>query len=223
MTCFHPIPAWQIKKTNAAGKRPITFSMPSDSWNFDFIHVPCGQCVGCRLDYSRQWAARCMCEYMSYKERGLPACFITLTYQDADLPRSNETGFPTLCKRDFVLFMKRLRKEVKQKIRFFACGEYGSTTERPHYHAIIYGYDFGDDRYVFGWNFRRDLFYRSPLLERLWPSGNSLIGSVSYDSCCYVARYLLKKQKGAGAAVYTEKDIVPEFVTMSRRGGIGYG
>lgn len=79
--------------------------------------------------------------------------FVTLTYDDLHVPKSYypdpETGEAhtsfTLCKRDFQLWMKRLRKKFSDdKIRFFACGEYGGQTKRPHYHVIVFGLHLND-------------------------------------------------------------------------------
>lgn len=110
------------------------------------VKIPCGKCIGCRLDYSRQWANRCMLEAQYYPEGTV--WFATITYNNAYAPKvlteDPETGkkVPALSlrKRDFQLWMKRLRKAFPDtKIRFFASGEYGSETFRPHYHAILFG------------------------------------------------------------------------------------
>lgn len=110
------------------------------------VKIPCGKCIGCRLDYSRQWANRCMLEAQYHPEG--TCWFFTITYNDKYVPKvvtqDPETGKSvpayTLRKRDFQLFMKRLRKAFSDdRIRFFAAGEYGSETFRPHYHAVIFG------------------------------------------------------------------------------------
>lgn len=143
-------------------------------------------------------------------------CFLTLTY---DSSRFESFGRDyTLVPSDFVNFMKRFRKCYRdEKIRFFHCGEYGELNQRPHHHAIIFGFDFSDKRlHSVNHGFR---IYRSPTLERLWPYGYSSIGSVTFDSCAYVARYIMKKQTGDKAEQYYDGR-VPEYVTMSRRPGI---
>ena len=113
------------------------------------VPLPCGQCIGCRIDYSRQWANRCLLE-LKYHDS---AWFCTFTYDDDHVPRTYypdpETGeaIPalTLQKRDFQLLMKRIRKKFENdKIRFFMSGEYGSQTFRPHYHAILFGLHLDD-------------------------------------------------------------------------------
>ena len=111
------------------------------------IPVPCRTCLGCRIDYSREWANRMCLEMLCSGQ----ACFITLTYNNSSLPLTKDL-IPTLCKRDWQLFMKRLRKAFPdRKLRFYMCGEYGSHTLRPHYHAIIFGLDifaFPDLKYL---------------------------------------------------------------------------
>ena len=99
---------------------------------FEYVEIPCGHCLECRLEYSRQWANRCILEAQEHDQN----CFITLTYDDLNIPVVDdvnpETGevtkFKTLVKRDLQLFMKRLRSKLDEKnikIRFFAAGEYG--------------------------------------------------------------------------------------------------
>lgn len=155
---------------------------------------------------------RCVHESQLHEDN----CFLTLTY---DSSRFESFGRDyTLVPSDFVNFMKRFRKCYRdEKIRFFHCGEYGELNQRPHHHAIIFGFDFPDKRlHSVNHGFR---IYRSPTLERLWPYGYSSVGSVTFDSCAYVARYIMKKQTGDKAEQYYDGR-VPEYVTMSRRPGI---
>ena len=211
--CYHPIRAWRAKsgRNPLTGKWPITFSL-NEGYSDLPVMVPCGQCIGCRLERSRQWAIRCMHESSLY----LRNCFITLTYNNAHLPSGS-----TLVKRDLTLFFKRLRKEYGNGIRYYACGEYGSLYSRPHYHACIFNHDF-PDKYFWMANGSYNIF-RSPTLERLWPFGFSSIGAVTFDSAAYVARYILKKQLGKGAAdFYSSIGRVPEYTVMSRRPGIAH-
>jgi hypothetical protein len=137
-------------------------------------------------------------------------------------------------------FFKRLRKTTGADIRYFACGEYGDETKRPHYHAIIYGYDF-PDKQLHTKTKGGDLLYKSPTLEKIWGFGFCLIGDVSFQSAAYVARYVMKKRKGepdnvdprtgkTNAEHYMVQDetgevftIKPEFCLMSRRPGLGNG
>lgn len=216
MTCYHPISAWQhkFKRNSKTGKSMVVFTPPADIGNYRSIHVPCGQCIGCRLDYSRQWAQRCYHELSLYDKN----CFITLTYDDDHVPWSSKTGEQTLFKRDLQLFWKSLRKKIG-KFRYFACGEYGDDTYRPHYHAIIFGFDF-PDKQLFKCNRNGDYLYISDLLFETWKKGQCLVGNANYDTAAYVARYVVKKLNGPlGKEKY--EGIEKEFVVMSRRPGIG--
>ena len=152
------------------------------------------------------------------------ASFVTLTYSDECVPRDFSLRY-----RDFQLFMKRLRKAYPEReIRFFMCGEYGETTCRPHYHAIIFGVWFeGATRYCGPSDSPQ---FSSPVLDRLWPSGIATFGEVTFESAAYVARYIMKKVTGDAAEDhYTSVDLetgevfrrTPEFCRMSNRRGIG--
>ncbi|AXH74067.1 MAG: replication initiator protein [Microviridae sp.] len=142
------------------------------------------------------------------------SAFVTLTYDDKHLPPGG-----TLKKQELQLFMKRLRKRRPAGIRFFAAGEYGELTARPHYHLLLLNTDFPDMRFYKPARSGDDL-YTSKELEELWPFGHSDIGNVTFNSCAYVARYVVKKITGDKAAAhYAGRD--PEFVLMSRRPGIG--
>ena len=165
------------------------------------------------------------------------AWFCTFTYDDDHVPRSYypdpETGeaIPslTLCKRDFQLLMKRIRRRFPDDhIRFFACGEYGSQTFRPHYHAIIFGLHLDD---LVPYKTVREggelyTYYNSPKLQSCWldsdgkPIGFVVVGEVTWESCAYTARYVTKKLKGKEADFYEKHCISPEFSLMSRRPGI---
>lgn len=144
-------------------------------------------------------------------------CFITLTYNDAHLPPDG-----SLAVRPWQLFMKKLRKAHEGKnIRFYMCGEYGDNNGRPHFHACVFGYDFPDK---VAWRSSQangeHTVYRSPELDRIWGQGFTSVGSLTFESAAYVARYVTKKVSGEKAeAHYQGKK--PEFATMSRRPGIG--
>jgi len=179
-------------------------------WIDQPIEVPCGQCIGCRLERSRQWAIRCVHESSLYEANS----FITLTYDDKNMPTN-----ASLKKRDFQLFMKRLRKYyTPRKIRFFHCGEYGDKLGRPHYHAIIFNLDF-EDKIPYKKQNENQL-YVSPILEKIWGKGFCIIGDVTFESAAYVARYVVKKINGPRAETHY-KNKAPEYTTMSRRPGIG--
>lgn len=148
-------------------------------------------------------------------------CFVTLTYNK--LP---EHG--SLQKRDFQLFMKRLRKKYGSNIRFYAAGEYGPSLGRPHYHACLFGIDFSDK---LPWKSERgNMLYTSDTLSDLWGHGFVTIGEVTFETAAYTARYCTKKKKGKDWKQFYEKinpetgeiiDLQPEFALMSRRPGIG--
>ncbi len=219
MPCYHLMDAWRVRQGG------ITFN-PLKGVGL-VVRLPCGQCVGCRLERSRQWAMRCVHEASLFEEN----CFITLTYSDEFLPVGG-----SLVKKHFQDFMKRLRfRFADRRIRFFHCGEYGERYHRPHYHCLLFNFDFTDKvlyRVVDGIR-----LYTSEVLSELWtfrreikPIGFSSVGAVTFESAAYVARYVLKKVTGEaadwhyiGCDVDTGEltSILPEYATMSRRPGIG--
>lgn len=208
MPCYGPLTAYYPK--TASGDNRLVFD-PRKSETGIPIKIPCGKCIGCKLEHSRQWAVRCMHE----KRMHSASCFLTLTYDNKHLPKGN-----TLVKRDLQLFMKRLRKVFGNGVRFFACGEYGEKTARPHYHVLLLNSDFMDKKPV---SYRSEHpYYTSSLLSKLWTAGSHIIGNVDFDSAAYVARYCTKKITGPKAvAHYAGRQ--PEFLVMSRRPGIGSG
>lgn len=153
--------------------------------------------------------------------------FLTLTYDDEHLPYQGQLVYP-----HFQDFMKRLRYHTGKKLRFYMCGEYGETHDRPHYHAILFGHAFFDDRLLLKRTSAGSL-YSSALLDSVWKRGMCSVGDVTFDSAAYVARYVVKKVNGARAEEhYTRVDgitgevyqKVPEFSRMSlQNGGIGAG
>lgn len=150
--------------------------------------------------------------------------FVTLTYDDEHLPSSG-----SLSLRDCQLFMKRLRKAFGQ-LRFFLCGEYGESTWRPHYHAIVFGLALADLR-AHKKSASGAQLYTSETLTKLWGLGHVYLGMVTFESARYVARYATKKITGAKAGKHYEKvdkhgeihQLKPEFAVMSRRPGVGAG
>jgi len=219
MVCYSPLKAFQACEVNVEGKRPVIFW--SRSHGYDPIELPCGSCVGCRLERSRQWAVRCVHEAQLWERN----CFITLTYDDDHLPIDR-----SLDVRHFQKFMKRLRKRFGKGIRFYHCGEYGEQFGRPHYHALLFNFDFSDREF---WKVQNDQrYYKSQIANDVWGLGNCIIGDVSFESAAYVARYILKKVNGDFAEEHyqwfdSDTGIIfqrkPEYTTMSRRPGIGKG
>lgn len=218
MTCYHPLKGYQSRWKTALGKRQIVFNKSAGFLDKEMT-VPCGQCIGCRLERSRQWAIRITHEASLYEKN----CFITLTYSDEYLPFDN-----SLHLEHFQKFMKRFRKKFGQKIRFYHCGEYGSKYGRPHYHACIFNFDFNDKKLLKYVN--NNPLYTSASLEQLWRYGYSSSAALTFHSAAYVARYIMKKVNGARADEHYERfddetgefyKIQPEYTTMSRRPGIG--
>lgn len=180
--------------------------------------VPCGRCIGCRIDHARGWAIRMMDESRFHEDLS----FITLTYSQENLPPDHGLRL-----RDSQLFLKRLRK-AHGKFRYFLCGEYGGETLRPHYHAIMFGYR-PDDLRIHLPGDDHDT-YTSASLEAIWGLGFVTVGEVTPETCAYVARYVTKKITGAPSEAHYERmhlstgelvRVSPEFATMSRRPGIG--
>lgn len=170
----------------------------------------CGQCRGCRLEVSRQWAVRCVHEAALYKKN----CYVTLTYNEESL-ESRSLIYP-----HFQKFVRAFRKKIGP-VRFYMSGEYGENNLRPHFHALFFGYDFPDKVYL-GKSPSGFTLYRSELLESLWKFGFSSVGAVTFESAAYVARYVMKKVNGPMAEEHYDGR-VPEFSRMSLKPGIGAG
>ncbi len=229
MACYKPISAYRLR-----GERGVSFKHTEDSHE---IQLPCGQCIGCRLERSRQWAVRMVNEAQMHDENS----FLTLTYKVVPDDLSVHV-------EHFQDFMKKLRSRLSPKrIRFFHCGEYGEhcvecdlprnkcrccefvgQLARPHYHCIVFGFSFPDRVYYKSVNGCR--YFQSVFLDSVWNRGMSVVGDVTFESCAYVARYVTKKINGEKAFDhYWSLDrrtgevvpIVPEYCTMSRRPGIG--
>lgn len=123
--------------------------------------------------------------------------------------------------------MKRLRKACGPEIRYYMCGEYGEKLGRPHYHYLLFGYQFQDRKYHKK-SQSGETLYTSEALNKLWPYGHAWIGDVTYESCAYVASYVMKKITGDKAEDHyrrydidgTEFHLMPEFNLMSRKPGI---
>lgn len=204
------------------------------------LKIPCQQCVECRLKYSKMWATRCMLETKEHEHN----YFITLTYDDDHLPTSvNKLSgeiLPNLVPEHLTTFMKDLRDYYAyhynwQGIRFYACGEYGEQFGRCHFHIILFNCPI-DDKVYLGKSVRGDKYYTSPTFEKKWGKGYVSITNVTFESCAYVARYVMKKLKDKSNTELYEAmkefsiskqdgiDLlgrVPEFVRMSRKPGIG--
>lgn len=183
------------------------------------FRIPCGKCLNCKKKRRSDWSLRLEHEYL-YSDSAL---FITLTYNDASIPRNR--GIATLNKKDLQDYIKRLRNshvayvsrelgirksEVKnhsKQIRYYAVGEYGSKTNRPHYHILLFNYDIANLKPI----------------EAQWkntqtghPLGFVDIGKVSSASINYTTKYMFKQ--------WGKKDLRQRpFTNMSRRPMIGTG
>lgn len=234
MVCYHPIKAFMYYPDDSPKPEFVFESVDKEYTIYhkkkltDYKLIPCQKCIGCQMDRSRDWSNR-MVHELQYHDC---ASFVTLTYSEDYVPFSDVADadgefHQTLRKKELQDFLKRLRKQIAPvRIRFFACGEYGGKTKRPHYHLIIFGYNFPDRTL---WESRRgNLFYRSPLLERVWSDpvthetkGFCEISDVNWNTCAYVSRYCTKKIAPGHNIYYQTLGIEPEFNTMSRRPGIG--
>lgn len=257
MSCYNPIMAWPDDHLKTKNGKPYlhfagNFDGKDDSFEMikqgTMITIPCGKCIGCKLDYARNWADRMMLEFEACRK----AVFVTLTYDESNIPKLyiiDENGevfdnyfldklgyrVSPLVRSHVSQFMKSLRSKFLDngydiRIRFFACGEYGEKKHRPHYHIILFGVDlqdlcitFSGDKqgYLKDWirNELGQVSYRSNLLEDVWKKGIVTVSEASYETMGYVARYSLKKAKGSK---YPEIfNLPPEFTLMSRNPGIG--
>ena len=217
MACFSPMKGY--RKPGGG----VTFRRSESSGSF--LNVKCGMCIGCRADRRDDWVTRLYHEAQTSET----SVFFTLTYDSDNLPMGG-----TLAKKDFQLFMKRLRKRIEPlKIRFFAVGEYGDKTKRPHYHGIIFGFDF-PDRGITG-SRKGNPVFRSDLLESCWRFGSSELSVCSVGVIKYVAGYHMKKFIGdRSSEYYLERyqrvdyrtgeiyEVEPEFQLCSTRPGIGH-
>jgi hypothetical protein len=209
MPCYHP----------KAGYRYIKQKGPGDPYGTkEPTTRPCGSCIGCRLEYARQWAVRCMHEAAMHDNNS----FLTLTYNNQNLPSDRSIN-----KRDLQLFFKRLRKAGKE-FKYYACGEYGDNFGRPHYHICLFGYSPEDQKAIRRGTFRyfKGRFsstpecglFRSDFIEKIWGKGFISVGEVTFDSAGYVARYCMKKVTGKKAGNHY-RGKTPEFSLISK--GIG--
>lgn len=209
MACYHPVEV-AVKRKALYGRARVR----------DKQKVPCGTCAGCRAEQARQWSVRIMheCQIRDH------AWFLTLTYRDEEIPQ-----YGSLYPEDLREFFKAVRRDYPAgQVRYYACGEYGDRTQRPHYHAVLFGVDFLD-RVVLR-NDGGSTVWRSSTLERYWPHGLSEFGSVTPASAAYVAGYVRKKvTKKMDPDAYERVDadtgelvqVEPEFSRMSLKPAIG--
>lgn len=154
---------------------PLSIRRPNGNGSGDRITVPCGKCFACLQKKRGEWSIRLKHE-LKYHTK---ATFLTMTYNDDNVPiKQSEDKFTlTVCKEDVQLFLKRLRKKLKNEIKYYLVSEYGGTTYRPHYHAIIYGLSYHDHQVIYD----------------AWKKGNIKLGTVTDASIHYVTGYLISK------------------------------
>lgn len=225
MQCFSPKYAFRILQPD--GKYKLKFCSKKYYEDFhpvdqctgerlDMLTIPCGKCEACKANYSKHWSTRCYLESLEHEHN----YFITLTYADESLKFRDYSPLPTLCKEDLQKFFKRLRAEIGA-FRYFACGEYGSTTSRPHYHFILFS-DF--DLFPFLKFHTKspsgELLYECQFLADIWKNGQVIVGECTPASCSYVAQYVNKKLAFSGE--YDDLNVNKPFIVMSRRPGIGF-
>lgn len=198
---------------------------PRGAYTHELKSVPCGVCMSCRVDKARDWRTRILHEAQCHEANS----FITLTFSDEHIPSDW-----SLSKRTLQLFLKRLRTALEDQgiqIRYFGVGEYGPQTLRPHYHLIIFGYDFPDKR-LHKQTGKGHVLYTSEFLSKVWPFGWATIGALTPASAGYCGGYALKKVYGSDARAsehYRRTDpltgvtwqVEREFALMSRMPGLG--
>ena len=194
-----------------------------ESGSLNTLWLPCGQCGECRISRARQWATRCTHEATRWKE----SSFITLTYDKNPI---------TLNPEDTRNFIRRLREKKGKNLKYFLVGEYGGKFERPHYHALIFGYDFGFNKYkkyidskteerTNAYELEDSHAITSTELDDIWSHGFTSVGELTFDSAAYCAQYATKKVNGSHADEYYETlieetgEIIhrhPEFMRQSK-------
>lgn len=201
--------------------------------------IPCGKCIGCRLENSRQWANRGFLEGQLWENNW----FVTLTYDDENIPKleyietskgytftEDENWGGTLEPKDIHTFMNTLRQIMKREygetgIRYMLCGEYGGTTERPHYHIIFFNLNLPLETFFEPRVINKEIYFRNKVIERAWDKGISNISEASWNNIAYTARYITKKINGLESEeIYASKgQDQKEFFRASNRPGIGFG
>lgn len=195
MACENPQSAYQ-----ALDGGPIFFNppKPGTSKQWRGFQIPCGFCILCQEEKARQWAVRIYHEAQLQTDNS----FLTLTYSDEKLPEYGSLDYKHL--GDFWKRVKQhLVRKHQVKLRYYACGEYGDETQRPHYHACVFGYAFAKDRTII----RADpQLWTSPELEELWGFGNVSVGNLDYGTARYTASYVTKKLRNKQTYVRLDEE-----------------
>lgn len=212
MSCYHPLQGARLP--NGTVKIFAQLSTALKNYQGEILKIPCGRCVGCRLDYASDWADR-MCIESKLRDH---SWFVTLTYDDEHVPYTDDLC-QTLKPKDMTDFLKRYRRAIEpEKISYYYSGEYGTQTLRPHYHMILFGSSIYDlELYQKSPN---GVYYKSKWFDSIWQKGNCIITEFSWQTASYTARYVLKKL-GMPKEHWDHVSIYPEFSRCSRRPAIG--
>jgi len=211
LPCYTPLGGWQRPDGTLRFSR-LSRGTPD-------VVVPCGKCIGCRLDYSREWAIRLTHEQQTADN----ACWLTLTYDQTHLPSG-----ASLSKKDWRDFSQKLYS-FSPGVRHYAVGEYGEKKKRPHFHVCLFNCVFPERRY----HYTTDSGYpvdRSPVLSKLWGKGNADISDLTAENAAYTARYTIKKVDGPPAYEHYKRFddygnqywVEPEFSRQSNNPGLGF-
>ncbi|QCS36243.1 replication initiator protein [Capybara microvirus Cap1_SP_175] len=214
----------------------INKKLKENNEEYEWIRVPCGNCLACKIQKSKEWAIRLECEAKQYETN----YFLTLTYDEEHKPYKEifeyndkkyydpGTWNGYLIKEDAIRFLNSFRKYCSREykwdgIRFYMVGEYGSLGQRPHYHAILLNCPKLKDLKPIGSNRKtKDAYLTSERIEHIWGKGFITIGEVTWQSMLYVAGYCQKKLNGSiGKELYARAGQTPPFANMSRKPGIG--
>lgn len=222
MPCYSPLTGYRSRHINKkTGKRPIVFNKSKGLEDLPVL-IPCGQCIGCKIGKGRDWQTRMHNESKMH----VGSVFVTVTYNDESLPVDL-----SLNKKHLQNFNKQIRKKFGS-FRFYACGEYGENTFRPHYHQAIFG--LGLDSFSDLKKYKKTpqdfQLYTSETLTQLWGKGFVTISAFSAETAGYISQYVTKKITGEKSESHYRRfnsltgevfQIEPEFSLMSRRPGLG--
>lgn len=211
MPCFKPLAAFETPAGVILFRNPTADSVP--------LRLPCRRCMGCRMTYSSHWIQRGLCELAMHDQADCH--FLTATYAPEHMPEHGDLVYSHWQK-----FARKVRKELGP-FRFMVTGEYGEKTDRPHFHAHIYGLRL-DDLQVAGRGTQGDTLFESPALEEIWGKGIARIGEINPTTLGYTTGYALKDTGAHDDKNY--EIVLPNgevyqkrrpFMRTSRKPGIG--
>jgi len=170
-----------------SGERYFLRHRPTTHPVYKEVNLPCGVCFGCRMDNSRMWSLR----MMHQAKFSSSSYFVTLTYSPEHMPLHGDLNYDHL--QDF---WKKARHSFQgsEQLRYFACGEYGDQSLRPHYHFAGFDWNIKDLR-LFK-NTDHGSYFLSDDLASCWGFGHVIVAPLEYQSAAYVARYVTKKMRG---------------------------